>query len=157
MASNTQTNEVLSRNFIRAFTQRGGPGPSVELRFAGAQEQYLMVGDISRPDRGGITAINVNDPRRRGLFKRIGQTIDAPDIPSNTVTFRQYYNGPAWYKFKLDCPINIYEAEGLCGDPADPVNGWITMNILSQGLSTDKTFAGRTPFDESDISTTDVG
>lgn len=157
MPGNTQTNEVLTRNYIRAFTQRGGPGPAIELRYAGAQEQYLMVGDISRPDRGGITAINVNDPQRRGLFKRIGTTIDAPDIPSNTVTFRQYYNGPAWYKFKLDCPVNIYEAEGLCGDPSDPINGWITMNILSQGLSTDKTFAGRTPFDESDITTTDVG
>ena len=157
MAPNSQTNETLSRNYIRAFTQRGGPGPSVELRYAGAQEQYLSVGDISRPDRGGISAQNVNDPYRRGLFKRTGITIDAPDIPSNSVTFRQYFNGPAWYKFKLDCPINIYEAEGLCGDPSDFINGWITLQILSQGLSTDKTYAGRTPFDESDITTTDVG
>lgn len=156
MAGNSQTNETISRNFIRAFTQRGGPGPSIERRFAGADEQYLMVGDISRPDRGGITAQNVNDPYRRGLFRRSGITVDAPDIPSSTVTFRQYFNGPAWYKFKLDCPINIYEAEGLCGNPADFLNGWITMQILSQGLSTDKTYAGRTPFDESDITTTDV-
>lgn len=156
MAGNSQPNEVLTQNYIRAFTQRGGPGPTIPLRYAGESEQYLMVGDIARPDRGGITAINVNDPRRRGLFKRTGITIDAPDIPSNTVTFRQYFDGPAWYKFKLDCPVNIYEAEGLCNDPADFLNGWITLQILSQGLSTNKSYAGRTPFDESDISTTDV-
>lgn len=156
MAGNSQPNETITRNFIRAFVQRGGPGPTIPLRYAGEGEQYLMVGDIARPDRGGITAVNVNDPRRRGLFKRTGITIDAPDIPSNTVTFRQYYAGPAWYKFRLDCPVNIYESEGLCGDPADFLNGWITMQILSQGLSGPKTYAGRTPFDESDISTTDV-
>jgi hypothetical protein len=157
MAGNSQPNEVVTRNYIRAFTQRGGPGPSIPLLYAGAQEQYLMVGDISRPDRGGISAINVNDPRRRGLFRRSGITIDAPDIPSNTVTFRQYFNGVPWYDFKLDCPVNIYEAVGLCGDPSDPINGWITVKILSQGLSTDRSSAGRTPFDESDVTTTDVG
>lgn len=157
MPGNSQTNETLTRNFIRAFTQRGGPGPDIPRLYAGADEQYLSVGDVSRPDRGGVNAQNVNDPRRRTLFKRSGITVDAPDIPSNTVTFRQYFNGPAWYKFRLDCPVNIYESEGLCGDPADFLNGWITMQILSQGLSTDKTYAGRTPFDESDITTTDVG
>lgn len=157
MAGNSQPNEVLTRNFIRAFTQHGGPGPSIPLLYAGAQEQYLMVGDISRPDRGGITALNVNDPYRRGLFKRTGISIDAPDIPSNTVTFRQYFNGVPWYDFRLDCPVNIYEAVGLCGNPADPINGWNTLKILSQGLSTDRSNAGRTPFDESDITTTDVG
>ncbi len=156
MGGNAQPNEVITRNFIRAFVQRGGPGPTIPLLYAGESEQYLMVGDIARPDRGGITALNVNDPRRRGLFKRTGVTIDAPDIPANTITFRQYFAGPAWYKFKLDCPVNIYEAEGLCGDPADFGNGWITLNILSQGLSTNKTYAGRTPFDESDVTTTDV-
>ncbi len=102
MAGNSQPNETLNQNMIRAFTQRGGPGPTIPLRFAGDSEQYLKVGDISRPDRGGITAQNVNDPRRRGLFKRTGITVDAPDIPTNTVTFRQYFRGPAWYKFKLD-------------------------------------------------------
>lgn len=157
MAGNSQPNEVLTRNYIRAFTQRGGPGPSVPLRYAGAQEQYLMVGDVSRPDRGGITALNVNDPRRRGLYKRTGYTIDAPDIPSNTITFRQFHNGVPWYQFKLDCPVNVYQSIGQCNDPADPINGWQTMQILSQGLSTDKSYAGLTPFDESDVTTTDVG
>lgn len=157
MAGNSQPNEVVTRNFIRAFTQRGGPDPTIPILYAGMQEQYLMVGDISRPDRGGITAINVNDPRRRGLFKRTGYTSDAPDIPNNTITFRQYFTGIPWYDFRLDCPVNIYEAVGLCNDPADPVNGWITMKILSQGISTDRSSAGRTPFDESDVSTTDIG
>lgn len=157
MAGNSQPNETLTRNYIRAFTQRGGPGPSVEVRYAGAQEQYLMMGDISRPDRGGITALNVNDPHRRGLFKRSGITIDAPDIPSNTVTFRQFFNGVPWYQFKLDCPVNIYQSYGQCQDPSDFLNGWVTLMIASQGLSTDKTYAGLTPFDESDVTTTDVG
>lgn len=157
MAGNSQPNETITRNYIRAFTQRGGPGPSVEVRYAGAQEQYLMVSDISRPDRGGITALNVNDPRRRGLFRRTGITIDAPDIPSNTVTFRQFFNGIPWYQFKLDCPVNIYQSFGLCNDPSDFLNGWTTLMILSQGLSADKTYAGNTPFDESDVTTSDVG
>jgi hypothetical protein len=125
-------------------------------RFAGMDEQYLMVGDISRPDRGGINAINVNDPQCRGLFKQTGITIDAPDIPGAEVTFKQKYGGIPWYKFRLNCPLNIYESEGLCGDPGDPLNGWLTMNILSRGLSSDKTYAGRTPFDGSDESTAAV-
>lgn len=152
----TQSNENLGQNFIRAFTQRGGPSPINPVRFAGLDEQYLMVGDISRPDRGGINPINVNDPRVRGLFKQTGITIDAPDIPGAEVTFKQKYGGIPWYKFRLNCPLNIYESEGLCGDPADPLNGWLTMNILSRGLSSDKTYAGRTPFDGSDESTAAV-
>lgn len=152
----TPTNENITQNFIRAFTQRGGPSPANVLRYAGANEQYLMVGDISRPDRGGITAINVNDPYARTLFRRTGVTIDAPDIPNNSITFRQLPNGVPWYRFRLNCPINVYESEGLCNDPSDPLNGWATLNILSQGLSSDKTYAGRTPFDGSDISTAEV-
>jgi len=151
-----QSNEVLTQNFIRAFTQRGGPSPSNPLRFAGQDEQYLMVGDISAPDRGSINPINVNDPRQRGTFKQIGTTIEAPDITSAPVTFKQRYGGIPWYKFRLNCPINIYEMEGLCGDPADPINGWQTVNILSRGLSSDKTYQGRTPFDGSDESLAEI-
>ncbi len=152
----TQSNENLGQNFIRAFTQRGGPSPTNPIRFAGLDEQYLMIGDISRPDRGSINPINVNDPRVRGLFKQTGITIDAPDIPSAEITFKQKYGGIPWYKFRLNCPVNFYESEGLCGDPADPLNGWLTLNILSRGLSSDKTYAGRTPFDGSDESTAPI-
>ena len=152
----TQSNENLTQTFIRAFTQRGGPSPSVPLLYAGLDEQYLMIGDISRPDRGGVNAINVQDPSVRGLFKRTGVTIDAPDIPGSQVTFKQKFGGVPWYKFRLNCPVNFYESEGLCGDPSDPLNGWLTLSILSRGLSSDKTFAGRTPFDGSDESTAAV-
>lgn len=155
--SNTQVNENLTQQFIRAFTQRGGPGPSVPVRFAGAEEQYLMVGDIANPDRGGINAINVNDPRRPGLYKRTGITVDAPDIPSASLTFKQRFGGVAWYKFQLDCPVNIYEVEGQCKDLSDFGYGWTTMQILSQGLSADKSYTGRTPFDGADESTTEIG
>ena len=112
MGAQTQTNENLTQNFIRAFTQRGGPSPTNPIRFAGMDEQYLMVGDISRPDRGGINAINVNDPQVRGLFKRTGITIDPPDIPSAEITFKQKFGGIPWYKFRLNCPLNIYECRG---------------------------------------------
>lgn len=152
----SQSNENLGQNYIRAFTQRGGPSPINPIRFAGMDEQYLMIGDISRPDRGSVNPINVNDPQVRGLFKQTGITIDAPDIPSASITFKQKYGGIPWYKFRLNCPTSFYESEGLCGDPADPMNGWLTMNILSRGLSSDKTYAGRTPFDGSDESTADV-
>lgn len=153
----TQSNENLTQNYIRAFTQRGGPSPSNPILYAGADEQYLMVGDISAPDRGSIDAINVNSLRTRGLFQRTGVTIGAPDIPSNTVTFKQKFGGVPWYKFKLNCPINIYESEGLCADPSDPINGWSTLNILSRGLSSDKTYQGRAPFDGSDESLAEIG
>jgi hypothetical protein len=153
----TQSNETLTQNFIRAFTQRGGPSPGNIVRFAGMDEQYLMVGDISRPDRGSINPIQVNDPRTRGLFKRTGIAIDAPDMPTASLTFKQRFGGVPWHKFRLNCPLNVYEAEGLCGDPADPINGWSTLNILGSGLSADKTYAGRTPFDGSEESTTEIG
>ena len=149
--------ETYTQNFIRAFTQRGGPSPSNIVRYAGLDEQYLMVGDIARPDRGGITAINVNDPRVRGLFKRTGITIDAPDIPSNSLTFKQFITGVPWYQFRLNCPINVYESFGPCADPSDPLNGWITLTQLSRGLATDKSYTGRTPFDGSDETTAEIG
>lgn len=152
----TQSNETYTQNEIRGFIQRGGPGPQNIVRYYGLDEQYFMVNDISAPDRGGVNAINVNDPRIRGLFRRTGVTIDAPDIPSNSITFRQKINGVPWYKFKLDCPINVYETEGLCADPSDFKNGWNTLQILSLGLSSDKSYAGRTPLDGSDITTSDV-
>lgn len=153
----TQSNETYTQNFIRAFTQRGGPSPSNIVRYAGMDEQYLMVGDISRPDRGGINAVNVNDPQVRGLFKRTGITIDAPDIPNNSLTFKQKIKGVPWYQFRLNCPINVYESLGQCFDPSDPLNGWDTLTILSRGLSTDKSYTGRTPFDGSDETTAEIG
>lgn len=152
----TQSNETYTQNFIRSFTQRGGPSPSNILRYAGMDEQYLMVGGISRPDRGGVNAINVNDPRVRGLFKRTGITIEPPDIPSASLTFKQMIQGVPWYQFRLNCPINVYESVGDCADPSDPLNGWITLTTLSRGLSSDKTYAGRTPFDGSDETTAEI-
>lgn len=156
MATSPTSNEVLTQNYIRAFTQRGGAGPSNPLRYSGAEEQYLMVGDISNPVRGGVSAINVSDPRRRGAYRRIGVTIDAPDIPSNTITFKQKNGGPPWYNFDLTCPANIYEVEGLCGDPSDLKNGWNTIKILSQGLATNRQNKGRTPFDGAAEATADI-
>lgn len=152
----TQSNENVTQAFIRAFTQRGAGGPANPLRFAGAEEQYLMVGDISNPDRGGINAINVNDPLRQGLFRRTGVTIDAPDIPSASLTFKQRFGGIPWYTFRLDCELNVYEVVGKCESLNDPLNGWETLTILSRGLSSDKTRAGRTPFDTTDESTTEI-
>jgi len=156
MGAQTQTNETLTQNFIRAYTQRGGPSPANIVRYAGYDEQYLMVGDVARPDRGAITPIEVNDPQVRGLFARTGIQIAAPDIPSASLTFKQRFGGVPWYKFRLNCPLNVYEVEGLCEQPDDPLNGWSTMQILSRGLSSNKTYAGRTPFDGSDESTTAI-
>lgn len=153
----TQGNENLIQQYIRAFTQRGGPGFNNVLRFAGDQEQYLMVGDISNPDRGGINAINDMDPHdRSGLYLRTGVTSDPPDIPSASLTFKQIRGGVPWYRFKLNCPLNIYESVGWCDDPGDSKNGWNTMLVLSQGLSSDKTYAGRTPFDTNELSTNEI-
>lgn len=152
----TQANENYNQTFIRAFTQRGGASPSNLVRYAGMDEQYLMVGDISNPDRGGINAINVNDPRVRGLFTRTGSTTDPPDIPSASLTFKQKINGVPWYQFRLNCPINVYETLGPCFDPSDPLNGWNTLTILAYGLVTDKTYQGRTPFDGSDETLAEV-
>lgn len=153
----TQGNEVLTQNFIRAWTQRGGPAPTNPTFYAGMSEQYFMVGDISAPVRGGINPINVQDPRFRGLYKRIGVTIDAPDMVTNTLTFKQRNGGVSWNTFDLGCPINVYESESLCREPADIKNGWDTLKILSGGLATDRTFAGRTAFDGSEESTTEIG
>lgn len=152
----TQNNENLTQEYIRAFTQRGGPGPANPLRFAGAEEQYLMVGDITNPDRGGIKAININDPLRQGLFKRTGITIDAPDIPNAPLTFKQRFGGIPWYSFRLDCELNIYEVAGKCASLNDPINGWEIVTILSRGLSGDKKLTGRTPFDTTAESTTEI-
>lgn len=153
---NSQTNETYTQNQIRAFTQRGGPRPSIPVRYAGADEQYLMMGDVSRPDRGSITAITVNDPAVRGAFRRTGVQIDAPDIPSNTVSFKQKRGGVPWYAFRLDCPINIYESVGYCADPSDPLNGWESLAVYARGIASDKAFKGRTPFDGKDETIADV-
>lgn len=155
--TNPSPNENVTQANIRAFVQRGGPGPNNDLMFGGAGEQYLMVGDISAPDRGGVNAINVQSPTAFGVWARTGYTTDPPDIPSNTITFRQKKWGPPWYRLQLNCPINIYEVIGECKHPQDIINGWEMMSVLSRGLSTDKTFAGRTPFDTEETSTAEIG
>lgn len=156
MAVTPQSNEVVTQNYVRAFSQRGGPSPSNPVYFAGAQEQYLMIGDVSAPIRGNINPINVNDPQRRGGFRRIGTTIDAPDIPSSTITFKQRVGGPPWYNYNIDCPINFYESIGQCADPGDLKNGWQVLSIMSMGLASGRSLKGRAPFDGSEETTADI-
>jgi hypothetical protein len=122
-----QSNENITQGNIRAFIQRGGPGPNNEVRFYGDEEQYLMVGDISAPDRGGVNAINIQDPHRYDSWLQTGYTTDPPDITSASLTFRQKRGGPPWFRFKLNCPINVYEVVGWCNNPSDIINGWNTM------------------------------
>ena len=151
MPNKPNADEVLTQKHIRAFTQRGGPRPTNAVRYAGQNEQYLMIDDVDNPVSGGRDPMFVHDPQRRGAYKLVGSSVSTPDFPSTTITFKRKHNALSWVAGDLSCPANFYELAGTCGRPDDFKAGWSdSVTIYSYGQATGRTHQGRSTFDADD-------
>lgn len=145
MAPKPGRDEVVYQKSKRAFIQWGGPGAGNEVDYAGADAQYMEVGDAANPVRGSITPRRVHDPYAYGRFRRIGATIAPPDDPTSTVSFSTILGALPRIRYNAQCYMNLYEPSGNCADPTDLSGGWTTkVSISSYGLVTERSETGNT-------------
>ena len=145
MANNPSADEVSMQRQLRAWTQRGGPRPGNRMRYAGADEQYIMFGDISDPIRGGIDPIRNWDPYTRDRFRQIGISMKPPNLSSGKISFKRRHGGISWLAGDLTCPNNYYELAGQCEKPDDFGLGWSDfLTVYSYAFSDNRTYTKRT-------------
>lgn len=150
---------IITQKHRRAFSQRGGPSPVNQVRYAGADETYLTIDNDDNPITGGRTPIRYHDPSRRagGAYRLIGETTDAPDFPTATLNFMERHGGVPWVDYDAGCPNNFYEVVGPCKRPDDFINGWSDfVKIYSWGRANSKSESGNTTQDSDDASMTAV-
>lgn len=149
--------KVVTQKHRRAFSQRGGPSPDNEVRYAGAEEAYLMFDDLSNPVSGGHDPINFHSTKRRGAYDRIGEQTSAPDYPSSSVSFFHRHRGIPWVDYDLTCYNNFYEPVGACKRPDDFINGWEDyVQIYSYGRGGDRSDSNLTTQEDDNASMTEV-
>lgn len=146
---------VVTQKHRRGFVQHGGPGPLNDTDYAGADGALMMIDDDDNPVVGGRTPIRIHDPLRRagGAYKLIGETTDAPDFPTATISFFESHGGIPWLDFDAGCYHNAYEGVGTCKRPDDFINGWTDfVKIYSYGRTNGKSETGLTTQDSDDSS-----
>ena len=144
MGTNPSADEIVQQRHIRAFSQRGGAKPNNVIRYAGADEQYAMFGDVANPRRGSITPIREHDLYTRNAYRLIGRTQASPDLQTVTATFKRKHGGVSWVTDDLTCPNNFYELAGDCGQPDSFLYGWSDfVAVYSNALATATTHKGR--------------
>lgn len=143
--------EVNTQKHVRFFVQPGGPSPANGLIYSGLDGAYLNIESVDNPKSGGINPINVHDPRVSGTYRRVGRSIDAPDLPSFTTQFMQKRDALPRHLVSLgDCITNFYQVVGDCKDLSDFVGGWTSyVKIMSYAENTSVTEAGGS-FDSDD-------
>ncbi len=144
--------EVLTQKHVRFFVQPGGPSPANGLLYSGLDGAYLNIESVDNPRSGGISPINVHDPRVSGRYRRVGRTVDPSDFPSFTTQFLQKKDALPRHLTALgDCVTNFYQVVGDCKDLSDFVNGWTAyVKIMSWAENSSVTEAGG-GFDSDDM------
>src|SRR5690349_9756855 len=149
--------EIVTQKHRRAWTQRGGARPNNRMRYAGADEQYMEFDDADSPVRGGSDPIRVHDPRRRGAYRNVGATVDAPDFDSGSISFMNKHGGISWLAGDLTCPNNFYETVGRCKRPDDFLSGWEDIvRIYAGAKANDRSYTGNTAFEDDEGSMTEI-
>lgn len=157
MGTNPSADEIIQQRHIRAFSQRGGSHPNNSILYAGADEQYVMFGDVSNPRRGGISPVREHDLYTRNSYRLIGRTQAAPDLQTFTATFKRKHGGITWIAGDLTCPNSFYELAGDCGQPDSFLYGWTDfVAIYSNALATTTSHKARKSFDADEALTDDV-
>lgn len=145
MANTPNAAEVVQQHHLRAFTQRGGPRPNQRVRYAGADEQYIMFDDVTDPIRGGINPIRQWDPFNRDAYRLIGTTFQPPDLSAGKISFKKRHGGISWVAGDLSCPMNFYELVGQCEAPDDFNLGWSDfLTVYSYSQADIRTYTKRT-------------
>lgn len=144
-------NEVVTQKHKRIFRQPGGARPNNPVRYSGTQDQYLNITGASNPVSGGISPINVPDPRRIGKYKRVGRSVEAPDFPTATVEALERHGYIPFHLSDLQCPQNFYILTGKCKSLDNFLAGWEDyVEIYSAGEATDDDMGDRTAWDADD-------
>lgn len=135
--------EILTQGHLRYFYQPGGAAPGNELLYSGFDGQYMWIEDATNPKVGGISPINMHDPRQAKKYRRVSKTVEAPDFPTATVQFAEKHGAVPQQLIGFDCPLTFYQVAGNCEDLSDFVNGWSDyVKIYSNGEETSATEKG---------------
>jgi hypothetical protein len=148
---NITADEIVTLRHKRHFIQFGGAKPNNPVRYGGQDAQYMVVEGVSNPEIGGVDPIFVHDPRRQGLYRLVGRSISAPDLPQATLLLREKHGSIPRQLTKIGCKFNLYEPTGACGDLSDFLGGWVDYVLIYSGaLVTDKDYGNRSGWDSDD-------
>lgn len=142
----------------RVFTQFGGARPANKPYYYGGDTNYSVITGVSAPVSGGITPINVASPYQAGRFIPAGVTIDPPDLPTYTQTFREKTKSIPRHWLAAGCILTNYVMGGRCASLGDMDYGWDGfIEVYSSGRITDFNPGDRTSFDADTPVETELG
>lgn len=152
MPNKPGADKIVTQQHRRAFSQRGGPLPTNEIRYASQNEAWMSFGDADNPPgRGGSDPIFAPAAGKRKAYDLIGRSISAPDFPTAELTFMIKHGGIPWVDFDLSCQNNFYEVVGKCKRPDDFINGWDDfVKIYSQGEADTRSESNQTTAEDGD-------
>jgi hypothetical protein len=138
------SDEIITKTMLRYFVQPGGADPENPVYYSGVSSAYMNIESVSNPISGGISPINVQDPSRVGLYRKVGSQRDPADFATFTVQFMQKLNALPAHLVRLgECPTNFYEVAGLCQDLSDFLGGWSAyVKVMSDSAPTNATEGG---------------
>lgn len=137
------TEKVATQGGSRLASQVGGAGYGHPLKFYGIDNAYLMVGDVTIPDNGGISPVNIASPLHPKEYEAVATEKSAPDFPAGDLAVMDTIGGPL-VRLLQDgiCRVNLYDLFGLCGNPNDYGNGWDKIRVFAGAERTGRTLAG---------------
>jgi photosystem II stability/assembly factor-like uncharacterized protein len=133
MANPLDSNELVRQSQTRTFYQPGGPGS--RSYFYGLDTLYHFIESANQPnDIGGINPIFVPHPTRPGRYKLVGRTVDAPELPTISMTFHESWGGIPRPLMTPGCEFNVIEVHSRCRDFSDMFNGWDGYAMIYSGF-----------------------
>lgn len=144
MTNKINSDEIITKTMLRYFVQPGGADPANPVYYSGVSSAYMNIESVSNPISGGISPINVQDPSRVGLYRKVGSQRDPADFATFTVQYMQKLNAlPAHLVNLSECPSTFYEVAGLCADLSDFQGGWSAyVKVMSDSSPTNATEGG---------------
>lgn len=132
--------EVITQQHVRGFISYGQPRPGTQAQYYGLRNQYFFVEGVENPVQGGISPINMPDPRRRKGFRAVGRSVEAPDLGSYTLRVSQKIAKlPRALGDLRGCLITTHLTTGRCKDPSSLNRGYKSyVYILANGEVTDR-------------------
>lgn len=152
MTNMLPTDYQYKRDF-RNFVQFGGPSPTNELRYQGRDTTHIMIGDVTRPNIGGVdTHWNFSDTDRGG-FELAGYALTAPGgLPETDVTIREKPGKLSILRsLRGSQMVSFYTAGGECGAERGNPNAWTTkVRVHCGAIVRDTSANSLTAFDGDD-------
>jgi len=135
---------------VRTFVEYGGSSPENPLQFADIDTQYMLVGSVEDPITGDISPVWGRDPRNADRFRRLGNSLTPPDLPTFTVTFMERLGTVPEQFMDIGC-ATFYLPVGNCTDLSDINNGpTSSMTILSNAKARTRSMNDRSTLADTD-------